>query len=852
MLEQALDDHALASDALSRGLSSFQPAISMVPPTQGVKRKASNMESLEASQSASQTCPPPKSEPGSPQRYEYRGSNRGDTYPELHGTPKIYASSSSSTDTEDLMLGIDVCDGTLTTESSGPPLAAEVRHHMSSRDTSVPVKQEEEAHTPEVAIQNIEKRNNGLLHPFPMLDNSPPPHQQKASGNGKISDVLYDSIPDYAPPISTLPKGDPQVLQVRWREKPRVDLSNDPDRHMLHEAELRLAASLNLSCCAKYLCTKRRIFQARVKALQEGRAFRNSDALEACKINNSKASKISVAFEKVGWFDKKYFFQYLDDNNSPERKANKEIEDRQSCSSALTEPDIWDVSDSEFCFTSEGDEETTDDDTADSSVSFDGRYDETNGQSNFDSHPSDSLRRQHFGLSLIGGDGSQRRVLIERTHHNHDTPSADKTIDKSPVIEDRRSKQGIALEETVNPRISESFSGDETDDIPLLETRSMTQKARLALKNRSGDKSDKFSSIETTSSQQKSSFGKLDRRSKHHIPLSLDDASAEDLMLVKMKEEGRSWLEIEEAWKNKTGELKTGRSSLCVRYCRIKANLSSILLEPDDVPDNGAITYPSVSPLTQDQLLLATKAEIEGNFQREKAELLAEIESNFQSEKWTLVAEAMRRTGSTHYSADSIQAQYERLAGNSEKNADAKEEQNRNTFHGLPQHTTRTVRGRKSETLAPSRSGVGRKDEAFNATSLPQPRQIVHRNKPQTSAKSAKHSARMRESWATRRARGTDGHWGGPPKPSTILQRAKAAFPNVAPNAGTPLASTVTYQTGPFPESLPDQTAPIAIEKGVRRDANQHKQFLAHIVPAAPPKHSIEKSIEPSKKVCMP
>ncbi|KAF2688688.1 hypothetical protein K458DRAFT_440246 [Lentithecium fluviatile CBS 122367] len=122
-------------------------------------------------------------------------------------------------------------------------------------------------------------------------------------------DTDYNSLPDYAPPLDTLPKGNSKVLKADWKGQV-LDLSNDPDRHMLHEAEVNLAATLRLSC-ATYLCSKRRIFQARIEALRIGKEFRKTDAQQACKIDVNKASKLWQAYEKVGWFKPEFFRQYL-------------------------------------------------------------------------------------------------------------------------------------------------------------------------------------------------------------------------------------------------------------------------------------------------------------------------------------------------------------------------------------------------------------------------------------------------------------------------------------------------------------------------------------------------------------
>jgi predicted DNA-binding ribbon-helix-helix protein len=98
-------------------------------------------------------------------------------------------------------------------------------------------------------------------------------------------------------------------LKADWKGQV-LDLSADPDKHLLHEAEVNLAATLRLSC-AVYLSSKRRIFMARVACLSRGKDFRKTDAQQACKIDVNKASKLWQSFDKVGWFNPDYFRQYL-------------------------------------------------------------------------------------------------------------------------------------------------------------------------------------------------------------------------------------------------------------------------------------------------------------------------------------------------------------------------------------------------------------------------------------------------------------------------------------------------------------------------------------------------------------
>ena len=103
--------------------------------------------------------------------------------------------------------------------------------------------------------------------------------------------------------------GNEKKLKAEWKGN-KLDLSGDADRHLLHEAELELASTLRLNC-ATYLCSKRRVFQARIAALKINKEFRRTDAQQACKIDVNKASKLWQAYDKVGWFDATYFREYV-------------------------------------------------------------------------------------------------------------------------------------------------------------------------------------------------------------------------------------------------------------------------------------------------------------------------------------------------------------------------------------------------------------------------------------------------------------------------------------------------------------------------------------------------------------
>lgn len=130
-----------------------------------------------------------------------------------------------------------------------------------------------------------------------------PPETSRRTVAPNREDRDFRALPDYCPPISSLPNK-ANSLKVDWKGAP-VDLSNDPNAHLLHPDELSLAANLRLDC-ATYLTSKRRIFIRRLECARIGKEFRKTDAQQACKIDVNKASKLWTAFEKVGWLDLKW------------------------------------------------------------------------------------------------------------------------------------------------------------------------------------------------------------------------------------------------------------------------------------------------------------------------------------------------------------------------------------------------------------------------------------------------------------------------------------------------------------------------------------------------------------------
>ncbi|KAI0401671.1 SWIRM domain-containing protein [Xylaria palmicola] len=136
---------------------------------------------------------------------------------------------------------------------------------------------------------------------------TPDPSPRRTSTQSRADDD-FNSVDDFCPPLDSIPSN-MSSLKMEWKTG-TTDLTNDPNRHLLHPEELTLASSLRLTA-AVYLTSKRRIFVKRVECLRIGKEFRKTDAQQACKIDVNKASKLWTAFDKIGWLDKAWVAKYV-------------------------------------------------------------------------------------------------------------------------------------------------------------------------------------------------------------------------------------------------------------------------------------------------------------------------------------------------------------------------------------------------------------------------------------------------------------------------------------------------------------------------------------------------------------
>ncbi|EFQ99508.1 hypothetical protein MGYG_02522 [Nannizzia gypsea CBS 118893] len=115
--------------------------------------------------------------------------------------------------------------------------------------------------------------------------------------------------------------------------------------------------------------------------------------------------------------------------------------------------------------------------------------------------------------------------------------------------------------------------------------------------------------------------GTPSKAGKRTLPNSFEEASEEDRMLLRMKdEENKPWGEIKAAWEKATGE-SVGGSTLSNRYQRIKANFT--VFSPED----------------EAKLLQCKK----------------DIEEKFENEKWCRIADAMEAASGKRHPAAALQ-----------------------------------------------------------------------------------------------------------------------------------------------------------------------------------------------------
>lgn len=226
-------------------------------------------------------------------------------------------------------------------------------------------------------------------------------------------------------------------------------------------------------------------------------------------------------------------------------RETSDIQDMTS-SSDLTQPDVWNVSETEF-HTSQAEEDSSDGESVGSAFSL-GMEREESGKPNGPSRGHDN----HYG--------DESDEIPSRRGSVQDPNSISRKRPNKPVA------NGSNTVEQDSPTRSilhdhDSQARDESSEIPENGQRGRNKVTTAAGKPRQR-------------AQPKNHISARD------ISRSWKTANPADKMLMKMKEKGCDWLEIRKAWQELTGEWPA-QSTLPNRYKRVKDNLTR--MKPGDV-----------------------------------------------------------------------------------------------------------------------------------------------------------------------------------------------------------------------------------------------------------------------------
>ncbi|TKA24044.1 hypothetical protein B0A50_06935 [Salinomyces thailandicus] len=156
---------------------------------------------------------------------------------------------------------------------------------------------------------------------------SQPKHKRAAPTKkveGKEDDSTWRELPDFCPPIDTL-QDSSKPLKAQWKGNP-LDIHDEPDREVLHQAEYDVASELRLRP-QQYLANKRRMFMARVRYLREKKTFTKTAAQNATNIDVNKTSRLWEAYDRVGWFEESLFQQHMEED---EEEENEEVDEKMT------------------------------------------------------------------------------------------------------------------------------------------------------------------------------------------------------------------------------------------------------------------------------------------------------------------------------------------------------------------------------------------------------------------------------------------------------------------------------------------------------------------------------------------
>ena len=170
-----------------------------------------------------------------------------------------------------------------------PAKLAPSSRRMSKPKETINIKDFEDRAFPSSAQQTKHKR-------------APPTKKVSKDNDGKWREIL-----DFCPPLTSLATAS-KPLKVQWKGSP-LDITGQADYAELDAQEADLATELRL-LPTQYLANKRRMFSAKVEYIRMGKSFTKTAAQTVTNIDVNKTSKLWEAFDRVGWWDEKWFIRW--------------------------------------------------------------------------------------------------------------------------------------------------------------------------------------------------------------------------------------------------------------------------------------------------------------------------------------------------------------------------------------------------------------------------------------------------------------------------------------------------------------------------------------------------------------
>ena len=249
-----------------------------------------------------------------------------------------------------------------------------------------------------------------------------------------------------------------------------------------------------------------------------------------------------------------------------EEESSDDVEVIGRGSSSLTEPSMWDVSESEL-HASDKEEESSDGESV-------GLGPLSSGVDRQERVKLEEVSQGEDDTGQGNSDGLSNQNHISTTEPTQSATNADDRTEQPPATSGN--------DRTDQPPPQENSTSHNHDDRPRNNESNATPVATTTVPPR------KKKDEKTVAGRIRQRAAPQNLLAPREIPRSWKTATPADKMLVKMKLKGCSWVEIRKAWEEITGE-EPAKSTLPNRYTRVKDNL--MRLKSGDVCDFSGLFF---------------------------------------------------------------------------------------------------------------------------------------------------------------------------------------------------------------------------------------------------------------------